>query len=239
VSSPPDFANNPTTRISIALVLSSIVCVSLLGGLAGWLAMPSAPPAPPTTIDMQLVELPPPAPPEPARPQAPPSAPKAAPPKAVAPPPKAQTTVKPDVTSPPAPPLAQAVPATESAPPAPSAAPAPEAKAAPSASSAGPANDSASSDAHASGTSAAYATIQPLPVVPDDMREEAYQAVAMARFKIHADGSVDVTLIQPTQNPRMNQILLKTLRGWRFFPSMQDGHPVESSQDVRVHFNVN
>jgi protein TonB len=189
---------------------------------------------------MQLVELPPPVPPTPAeapRAPAPPFAPKAAPTKPVAPPPKVQI-VKPDVTSPPA---LQAAPAAQSAPPAPSAAPAPEAKAAPAppAASAGPANDAAPSDAHASGTSAAYATIQPLPVVPDDMREEAYQAVAMARFKIHADGSVDVTLVQPTQNPRLNQILLKTLKGWRFFPSMQDGHPVESSQDVRVHFNVN
>ena len=38
---------------------------------------------------------------------------------------------------------------------------------------------------------------------------------------------------------RLNQILLESLRKWRFFPAMQAGHPVESRQDIRVHFNVN
>jgi protein TonB len=56
---------------------------------------------------------------------------------------------------------------------------------------------------------------------------------------IHADGSVDVELVKPTPIPRLNQILLEALRKWRFFPAMQTGHPVESRQDIRVHFNVN
>jgi protein TonB len=80
---------------------------------------------------------------------------------------------------------------------------------------------------------------QPLPQLPDDLREEGYQAVAVARFAIHADGTVDVDLLKPTPNPRLNQILLATLRQWRFFPAMEDGRPVESHRDVRVHFDVN
>ncbi|WP_236070022.1 energy transducer TonB [Paraburkholderia nemoris] len=84
----------------------------------------------------------------------------------------------------------------------------------------------------------AHAIAQPLPELPDDLRDQAYQTVATARFAIHVDGSVDVELIKPTANPRLNQILLETLRKWRFFPAMQAGHPVESRQDIRVHFNV-
>jgi protein TonB len=79
---------------------------------------------------------------------------------------------------------------------------------------------------------------QPVPVLPDDLREVAYQAVAVARFAVHTDGTFEVELIKPTQNPRLNQILLETLRDWRFFPAMNNGHPVESHQDVRVRFNV-
>lgn len=75
-------------------------------------------------------------------------------------------------------------------------------------------------------------------MLPDDLREFAYQAVALARFTIHPDGTVDVVLVRPTQNPRLNQLLLETLRNWRFFPAMKDGRPVESEQDIRVHFNV-
>ncbi|TDN63034.1 outer membrane transport energization protein TonB [Paraburkholderia sp. BL10I2N1] len=90
----------------------------------------------------------------------------------------------------------------------------------------------------APGNSPARAIAQPLPSVPDELREQAYQTVAVARLVIHTDGSVAVELIKPTQYPRLNQIVVETLRSWRFFPAMQDGHPVETQQDIRVHFNV-
>ncbi|MEX3993405.1 energy transducer TonB [Paraburkholderia sp. EG286A] len=90
----------------------------------------------------------------------------------------------------------------------------------------------------ASGDTTAHPLIQPLPVLPDDLRESAYRAIALARFTIHPDGSVDVALVKPTQNPRLNQLLLETLRNWHFFPAMKQGHPVESEQDIRVHFNI-
>jgi protein TonB len=86
--------------------------------------------------------------------------------------------------------------------------------------------------------SAARVISQPMPSLPDELREDAYQMVAVARFDIHADGTVEVELSKPTQNPRLNALLIETLRKWRFFPAIQGGHPVESHQDVRVHFNV-
>jgi periplasmic protein TonB len=79
---------------------------------------------------------------------------------------------------------------------------------------------------------------QPMPVLPDDLREQGYQLTAVAHFTVHADGSFEVELVKPTQNPRLNQILLETLHHWRFFPAMENGHPVESEQEVRVHFSV-
>jgi protein TonB len=88
------------------------------------------------------------------------------------------------------------------------------------------------------GGSAARAIFQPLPDLPDDLREVAYRAEALARFSIHVDGSVDVELVKSTPYPRLNQLLLEALQKWRFFPAMEAGHPVESHQDVRVHFNV-
>lgn len=79
---------------------------------------------------------------------------------------------------------------------------------------------------------------QPIPVLPDDLREDGYRLLAIARFVIHADGTFDVVLVKPTPNPRLNQILMATLHEWRFVPATDAGHPVESHQDVRVHFNV-
>lgn len=101
-----------------------------------------------------------------------------------------------------------------------------------------PPDESTGPPAPVSGDSAARVLAQPLPELPDDLREQAYQTLATARFLLHADGSVEVELIKPTPNPRLNQILLTALRQWRFFPAMQGGHPVESRLDIRVHFNV-
>ncbi|WP_233410060.1 MULTISPECIES: energy transducer TonB [Burkholderia] len=99
--------------------------------------------------------------------------------------------------------------------------------------------DSATTHSASAGNAQARLISQPLPELPDDLREQGYQAMAVARFFVHADGTFDIDLVKPTQNPRLNQILLETLRRWRFFPAMENGHPVESQQDVRVHFNVN
>jgi len=87
----------------------------------------------------------------------------------------------------------------------------------------------------ASGARAIYA---PTPTIPDDLREDIFQAVAIAHFKVGPDGAVEVTLAQPTPNPRLNQILLNTLREWKFFPAMKDGIAINSEFDVRIPISV-
>ncbi|WP_018443856.1 energy transducer TonB [Trinickia symbiotica] len=95
-----------------------------------------------------------------------------------------------------------------------------------------------STEGHSDASGPARVVAQPLPDLPDDLREDGYQFVAVARFVIHANGAFDVELIKPTPNPRLNQILIATLHRWRFLPATEAGHPVESRQEVRVHFNV-
>ncbi len=87
----------------------------------------------------------------------------------------------------------------------------------------------------ASGARAIYA---PTPTIPDELREDIFQAVAVAHFKVSPDGTVQVTLAQPTPNPRINQILLNTLRQWKFFPAMRDGIAINSEFDVRIPVSI-
>jgi outer membrane biosynthesis protein TonB len=47
-----------------------------------------------------------------------------------------------------------------------------------------------------------------------------------------------VTPTNATPNPRVNRLLLKKLREWRFFPAMRDGKPAPLDQDVRITFEV-
>ena len=106
--------------------------------------------------------------------------------------------------------------------------------------SAGPEARAAHESAGTSGTgsSNARALAQPLPEIPDEARDEALTAVALARFTVHADGQCEVTLLSATRNPTLNRLLLASLKQWRFAPATQGWHPVDSTVDVRVHFNV-
>ena len=85
----------------------------------------------------------------------------------------------------------------------------------------------------------AQALIRPLPVIPDELREEAMNEAATARFTIAIDGSATVELVKPTQNPRLNRLLLDTLKMWKFMPAIKDGQPVPSVEVMIIRLHVN
>jgi TonB family protein len=75
---------------------------------------------------------------------------------------------------------------------------------------------------------------QPLPEIPFDMRNEAFSAKIIAKFYIEKDGSVsNVELLEISHNPRLNLLLLKSLKKWRFEPSNQ-----ALTQIINVKFKV-
>jgi protein TonB len=84
----------------------------------------------------------------------------------------------------------------------------------------------------------AGAIYSPVPKIPDDLREVAFEAVAVAHFLVSYDGKVKVNLAKPTSDPRLNQILLSTLEQWRFFPAMKGGVAIDSEFDVRIPITV-
>jgi protein TonB len=89
-----------------------------------------------------------------------------------------------------------------------------------------------------SGNGGARAIYAPAPVLPDDLRENPINTVAIAHFIVEADGTVTVTLAKPTENPELNAILLDTLKRWRFFPATNHGAPVASQFDLRIPITV-
>jgi len=84
----------------------------------------------------------------------------------------------------------------------------------------------------------ARALYKPLPEIPDTLRQRSIDVVALARFRVAADGSAQVELIEPTIDPDLNRALLDSLKRWRFFPAMQNGKPVASSVDIRIPVSV-
>ncbi|HUO06127.1 MAG TPA: TonB family protein [Candidatus Binataceae bacterium] len=87
-------------------------------------------------------------------------------------------------------------------------------------------------------TTGARAIYAPTPVIPDDLRENTMNTVAIARFRVNADGSVEVTLEKPTANPRLNQVLLAALKQWKFFPAIKDGAAVDSVFEINIPVTI-
>jgi periplasmic protein TonB len=87
-------------------------------------------------------------------------------------------------------------------------------------------------------SSGARAIVRPMPQIPDDLRGGAFNTAALARFHIAVDGSAKVELAKPTPNPRLNRILLDSLKKWRFIPAIKNGKPVASTEEIVVKIEV-
>jgi periplasmic protein TonB len=84
----------------------------------------------------------------------------------------------------------------------------------------------------------ARAIYAPIPTIPDELREDTYETVAVAHFKVSYEGNVEVFLTTPTSNSRLNQILIDTLERWRFSPATKNGVAIDSEFDVRIPVTV-
>ena len=122
---------------------------------------------------------------------------------------------------------------------------APDVESAPGTGSGSPTNSSGTASEEGSGgggvgsdTLGARAIYAPTPTIPDDLREDVMQTEAIAHFTVSFDGASEVTLAKPTSNPRLNQVLLDTLKQWKFFPAMKNGVALASSFDVRIPISV-
>jgi len=84
----------------------------------------------------------------------------------------------------------------------------------------------------------ARAMYAPKPTIPDELREDVFQAEAVARFRVSYDGSINVELVTPTSNAQINEILLSTLRQWRFTPAVKGGVAIDSVFELRIPVSV-
>ena len=84
----------------------------------------------------------------------------------------------------------------------------------------------------------ARALYQPLPEIPEDLRHRAIDLVAVARFRVAANGSAEVELIEPTPDAALNRALLDALKKWRVFPAMEGGKPQASTIEIRIPISV-
>ena len=217
----------PWRRLPWSLPAGALLTLLALGGLVRLLAQAPLERSKPPALSAQILELPAPGPAASAAAAAPEPQQLAPPPDLVTPKSRAEPPPPRPRERRPPPPIA---PESESSATATSGATAaPEAAAPPS----------GGSPSLAGGRMSARALYQPLPEIPEELRRQNLEAVAVARFHVAADGSARVELVRATNDTRLNQALLSTLARWRFFPAMEQGRPVASDLEIRVPISVN
>ncbi len=212
--------DSPWRRLPWTLPLALLICAIAFIWFAYSMERPANHIPEPKPVNAELIELP-----APPKPQPPPHQKPIAQPKAKA----AVQPIQP-------PPAQHEQPSENAAPPAPAPPPAAPVAAPPGTSAATP--PAANNSSSLTESRGAQAIVQPLPVIPDEFRQDAMNEAATARFHIAADGSATAELIKPTQNPRLNRLLLDTLKNWKFFPAMKAGKPVASVEDMVIRVKV-
>ncbi|MGO8867995.1 MAG: energy transducer TonB [Alphaproteobacteria bacterium] len=220
------FADESWQRLPWLVPAASLLSfAALMGFLTLLTEMPTRLPQPDALV-VQLVELPAPAPaatapPAEVPPPPPPPGPEPPPPEpeAIAPAPL-EPVPQPPPRPPPARPAASQPPAAAE-PQRPPPAPAPPIE-----------------TQIGGGVSGARAIFKPMPDLPAELRRRNVEWVAVARFKVAADGSAEVELVEPTSEPLLNRLLLAALNRWRFFPALDNGRPVASSLELRIPISV-
>jgi outer membrane biosynthesis protein TonB len=240
--------DDPWRRLPWLAPVSLVVALLSLMGFLRLLAQAPDRPRSPAPLDVGLIELP--------VSEAAPPATTAAPPEPVAPPPD------PEIAAPaPQEPLPEPVPEpkVETAPPPPPPPPRPQKRPPPPhpaeraidpAPAASPRNAPATSEARlpapeavapsspVGGSAGARAIFQPMPSIPDSLRQHRLDAVAIVVFHVAPDGSATVELRAATDDPRLNQVLLEGFRRWRFFPALDHDRPIASTIELRVPIAV-
>ena len=210
---PIDAKDSPWRRLPWTLPSALALGAAALWAIAFFTGRPAIHLPEPPAIEAQIVELPPASTPPPREMRAAPRMPHE---------PIRQPAPGPAAAAPVAPKPPAAAPATPAA-----AAPAPPAP---------PARETSKNGL--TGNSAPQAIVKPMPEIPDELRQDALNAVAIVRFHVAIDGTATVEIVQPTPHPRLNRLLLDTLQNWRFFPAIKDGQPVESVYPLTFRFEV-
>ena len=242
--------DSPWRRLPWTLPAALLMWAVALWGLGYFMERPSHRQAEPPPLNAELIELPPPAAVQSARPERPVAVHKPKPLPRVRP---EQAPVMPQVSAPTeqTPPARKAEgaastgPSILTGPPGAGGASGEGVPAAWGTNSAGgatragpPYGGKGSSGGNMYASSGARAILRPMPEIPEDLREGTFSFSALARFHIAVDGSVKVELVKATPNPRLNGILLDSLRKWKFIPAIKDGKPVASTEEIVVKIEV-
>lgn len=84
----------------------------------------------------------------------------------------------------------------------------------------------------------ALATDCPQPAIPSDLCESCHQTSCVVRFIIEDSGRFSVRMVRSCGSEEVDDMVISTLRRWKFKPAQLDGKAIKSTRKVRVEFVV-
>ncbi|RYG58421.1 TonB family protein, partial [bacterium] len=87
-------------------------------------------------------------------------------------------------------------------------------------------------------TQSASVVRQVRPSLPDELKKADYKSSVRASVEVAADGSSNPTLRSSSGNSKVDDLVLRALRRWRWKPALRDGEPVASTVNIRFDFEV-
>ncbi len=78
---------------------------------------------------------------------------------------------------------------------------------------------------------------KPQPPYPEDLKSEGIEGTVVVRFVVTEAGDVSsITVVRG--HPRLDPIVISTVKTWKFKPAVVAGHPVATFQVARFNFKI-
>lgn len=84
----------------------------------------------------------------------------------------------------------------------------------------------------------ALATDCPQPTIPSELCESCHQTSCVVRFVIQDSGRFTVRMVRSCGSEEVDDMVITTLRRWKFKPAQLNGKAVKSTRKVRVEFVI-
>ncbi len=79
---------------------------------------------------------------------------------------------------------------------------------------------------------------RPLPPYPRRARDQGIEGTVLVELEVDRDGRVRRVFIRSLPHPAFRDVVLKTVRGWRFKPAVHKGVPVNVRVRVPIEFSL-
>ena len=78
----------------------------------------------------------------------------------------------------------------------------------------------------------------PKPEITAELKEECLKTTCVAKFAVSEAGKTTVRLISSSGSNDVDEVVMSTLKLWKFKPATVDGKPISSNRTLRIELEI-